>query len=386
MAITSTQQTAIMKTTSALFNKAFSPEHVTNFVTFYENNGSDLGKLADALIGSSVYEAQYAGAATVAEYGAILMAKYNMTYGGTSAADTAMTNFVNYSFEHAADSNSLRTIQAVDKYLVATLIPSITAGNVFETMNQAIENKAVAAIEFKNNPENSGTEMSLASITDDVSTIGVPGQTFMLTAGVDNAPAFTGGAGNDIYTAVIDGTATTGINNQTWTALDNLDGAAGTDILNINNISAAAKDATTLSLGTIANIETINIQSVAGITKTDNTYTADAADGTVGNGTEVDFSSISGLTTINATKSTAALVKAAATTDVNVSGATGLISVVGGKNVSVTDATTGNAITVGNGAASGDAAGTITITDTDNSGANAISVEGGMCWSGWSSR
>jgi S-layer protein len=209
---------------------------------------------------------------------------------------------------------------------------------------------------------------AVAQSTDPITIQDAPnsGQAFTLTTSVDE---FVGGAGNDTFKATIDGTTAA---NNTLTALDALDGGDGTDILKINNTSAALNDATDLSVATISNIETINIQAVGGITDTDNTYTV----GT----NEVDFSSISGLETINVTKSTAALLKAADTTDVNVSGATGDISVQGGNNVTVSDATADTAITVGNGAAGGDAAGAITITDTDNAGTvgtDDITVEGG---------
>lgn len=194
------------------------------------------------------------------------------------------------------------------------------------------------------------------------------GQSYVLTDGVDE---FTGGAGNDTFTGLFDNDETD--DNSTFTGLDDLDGGAGNDILNINNISPANKDGEVfdMSIATITDIETINIKAVAGITDTKNAYVA----GT----NEVDFSSISGLTTINTTKSTAALVKAADTQDVNVSGATGLISVRGGKDVSVNDATTAKAITIGDvAAATGNPAGTITVTDTDNSGGdNDIKVFGG---------
>ncbi len=194
------------------------------------------------------------------------------------------------------------------------------------------------------------------------------GQSFTLTTGVDGAPQFTGGAGDDIYTGVIDvQTSTTA---STFTALDNIDGGAGNDVLNLNNISASTKDKTDLSVATIKNIEVINLQSVNNVSANDNSSTAGTD--------EVDFSTITGLETVNVTKANAALVKAAATTDVNISGAAGLISVRGGKDVMITDAAAANAITVGDATATtGDPAGKITITDSDNSGANAITVTGG---------
>ena len=53
--------------------------------------------------------------------------------------------------------------------------------------------------------------------------------TFTLTAGVDT---LTGTVGNDTYTAQLGGTAT-------LTALDSIDGGAGTNVLNINDVAGA---------------------------------------------------------------------------------------------------------------------------------------------------
>lgn len=117
-----------------------------------------------------------------------------------------------------------------------------------------------------------------------------------------------------------------------------------------------------IAKGTLANIETINIQAVESI------------DGSAANDTTaVDFSNVTGLTTLNTTKSTTAVLKAAATTDVNVSGATDDVTVDGGKNVSVTDATANTNITVGDNTES---AGTVTVTDTKQGTGNIV-VEGG---------
>ena len=172
------------------------------------------------------------------------------------------------------------------------------------------------------------------------------GQTFNLTTGVDN---FTGGTANDTFNAT----------NTTLTALDDLNGGTGNDVLNIDDVANTTTDIVPAS-ATIANIETMNIKGAAAVTA------------------DVSGTNVTGLNTLNLTKAGGAVaLTAATTTDVNVSGVTGVTGVKGGNNVSVTDATAGNNITVGNSAAGGDAAGTITITDTDNSGANAISVEGG---------
>lgn len=73
-----------------------------------------------------------------------------------------------------------------------------------------------------------------------------PGDTFVLTTGVDAGPAFTGGLGNDIFkAAVLTGTAT-------LNALDSIDGGAGVDTLEID-----ATGGVNVLNGTIKNIENV---------------------------------------------------------------------------------------------------------------------------------
>jgi S-layer protein len=183
-----------------------------------------------------------------------------------------------------------------------------------------------------------------------------PDTTFTLTTGVDE---FAGGAGNDTFTA----------NDTTLTALDELDGGDGTDLLKINDTTGASID---FSVATIENIETINLRSVG-----------DVGDSTTAPATALDATAITGLNTFNVTKAEDVLLDAAATTDVNISGATGgdggtggtigLIQVDGGKNVAVTDGTAVNDITIGGTTAP---AGTVTVTDSSQ-GTGAIAVDGG---------
>jgi S-layer protein len=374
MAITTAQQTAIMETASALFNKAFSPEMVTGFVNFYEANGNDLGKLADALIGSSVYEAQYAGAATVAEFGSILMAKYGLSWNGTSAAETNMKAFVEYSFAHAADTNSLRTIQAVDKFLVATFIPSHTNTDpIWGDMIHAIENKEEVAIAFKNNPANAGQDLSLVNVTADHATVdgAITGQTFTLTAGVDTMPSLVGSLGTTDTT----GNDTINATNTTLSALDTIDGGKGNDTLNY--VGAAAMITSPAGLS-VSNVETANFRSAGNLT--------------------IDTSAWTGLTTDNVTQIVGNLdLTAAATTNVNVSGVTMVsTSVTGGNNVTVNQAAsaTPNDVTIDKSAGtvtvnqntagnvmigtSGAVKGAVTVNDTNLDGTSGqIYIDGG---------
>lgn len=181
------------------------------------------------------------------------------------------------------------------------------------------------------------------------------GQTFMLTASADTGSKFVGTEKGDIFKADSFVSAT-GNYLPTLNSSDELDGGARNDTLNITDETATGY---TMAAATIKNIETITIKGADDVTA------------------NVSGSNITGLETISVLKSVDATVTAATTTDVNVSGASGDITVKGGNDVVVTDATAGKAITVGNTALGGDATGKITITDTDNSGANNIATEGG---------
>jgi len=216
------------------------------------------------------------------------------------------------------------------------------------------------------------------------------GQTFTLTTSVDE---FVGGAGNDTFRATVDDDGTD--DNSTWSALDSLDGGAGTDTLRINDVSTTGNEGIDLDLGTITNIETMTIQSVYNI-------------GADGANTVLDLSGLAGLTTVNTTKSVDVDIEVADTTAINVSGATGDVTLIGGStqtvtaaaavdlsgavgdvtvsgatgaidildgaNVTVTHATAGQNITIGDG--TDDPAGTITVTDSDQ-GTGAIAIDGG---------
>lgn len=140
--------------------------------------------------------------------------------------------------------------------------------------------------------------------------------------------------------------------NSTLNALDNVNGGLGGNSLTLNMVGAAV-----LPGGiSISNVGTINARGSAAV----------ALDLTTAAG-------ITGVTALNSTFSAAATLKAADTTDIGVSGATGAIAVEGGKNVTVTDAGTNNAITIG---ATTVNKGTITVTDT-KVGTAAIDIDGG---------
>jgi S-layer protein len=137
-----------------------------------------------------------------------------------------------------------------------------------------------------------------------------PGETFPLTTGVDKGAAFTGGAGNDTFEADYDIAADV----HTLGGLDDLDGGDGTDTLDITDQSSGGF---TLAGATVENIENITIQGADSVTA------------------DVSGSTFTGVKSLASTKSTAATLTAGDTTDVNVSGASGDVTVTGGNNQTV---------------------------------------------------
>ncbi|MCJ8335783.1 MAG: cadherin-like domain-containing protein, partial [Epibacterium sp.] len=186
----------------------------------------------------------------------------------------------------------------------------------------------------------------------DPASVGGLGQTFNLTTGVDAMPGLLGSAGStsldgkDSIIGVIDLATPT---NTTLNSLDVVDGGAGDDTFTINFVEGdAANDAEDsldeLPAGlTVSNVENLVLRgagNIGDVTDGDGGGTDDA-------GAQLDVSGISGLKTASVTIAEEVNLKAAATTDISVSGATGAITTDGGKNVTVTDATGGKDISVG---------------------------------------
>ena len=182
-------------------------------------------------------------------------------------------------------------------------------------------------------------------------------QALSLTVGVDAA---TAGAGDDTITGDSAATTEAGatVNNNTFTALDAIDGGAGSDTLNITQVAAF-----TIPAGvSVVNVETANITSSLTVTANTSTWT--------------------GLTELNTTGVGAQTITAAAGTDVSVTASThaaAAVAVNGGDDVSVTTtgATTGT-VTVG---ATTAAAGSVTVNVTQAAmadGAGATTQVGGL--------
>ncbi|MYN39734.1 DUF4214 domain-containing protein [Duganella sp. FT109W] len=175
----------------------------------------------------------------------------------------------------------------------------------------------------------------------------VAGKSYSLTTGIDT---IVGTQSNDVFNATPDGS------NNTFTALDKLDGGAGIDTLNIVTSTGTLAGS---AGATVTNIEIVNITSGNAITA-------------------ADISSFTGVTNLNVVSGGAISgVKAAATADISVANGLSSVAVDGGKNVTINAA---GAVNVGAAtAAAGDvkvttsAAGSVTIKGAGAETANVFS-------------
>lgn len=143
-----------------------------------------------------------------------------------------------------------------------------------------------------------------------------------------------GTSGNDTIKGTLSGTSNA---DGSFKAVDVIDGGAGVDTLQIVD---ATGNLALPSLLNVSNVEVLSMRSAGALV-------ADAS--------TVAF------TTVNATQSTDATVTANAATNVVVTGATGDISVQGGKDVSITSGTATKNVTVGS---TTDTAGAVTVANT----------------------
>lgn len=274
-------------------------------------------KLIENVVGAS------ATAAAKAQAKADVAAALN---AGWTKGDVVYQIFTNLAAKPAADADWGKTSQmlankvAVAAYVTETLLVNTTDLNKLNALVANVTQDPASVEAAKN------------------AAVGANGETYMLTEGADTK---VGTAGNDTFTAN-EVSVAAGLT-ASLTALDNLDGGAGIDTLNVV-ATAAVLDTTALGL-TIKNIEIANFQATKDLT--------------------VDSTAWTGLTNLNVTKAVAdATLTAANTTDVKVSGGEAVTTVTGGKSVTVSQAMdkAADAIVINK-------AGDVTVTATDSAAA-----------------
>jgi S-layer protein len=348
MAITVAERTQIIELTTLMFNAAPGATYLTQIVALYEGNGRSLQNVANLLGGTSVYQSLNPNFQTAAEFAAELLTPLGLQ------ADALATDFIVSRF-NAGQSKASIVFQAFNA------LNGVAATDAIQYRNAqaALNNKTAVAIHYSVDKEGTATDLAtlqsvVGSVTADPATViladaavdalVISGQTFTLTAGIDT---IVGTAGNDTIVAVLDATGGTG----TFTNLDSIDGGAGIDTLQLNDLDPFGSP---FPQGvTLKNVE-IAVVRGAGIVN-------------------VDTSTAVGLTKVQVTQATDATVTAGATTAVEVTGAGGNITIDGGSSQLATSATKGAAITLGHTTV---ATGAISVTHGAQAD-GAIAIDGG---------
>lgn len=328
MAITIPQQTEILKVVAGLFNAAPGGSNLTELAKLVEG-GASVSQLADALAANTLFtNGILAGKVTVESQVSVLMNNFGVV---ADDSDPSSAGSLAHEYFHQQIEANVGFGQIV--YNAVTFLSS-TTDPAFLIPKTLLSNKALVAEAYSSRTSSSDLstlQKVLSNVTGtaaytpaDVEAILVGltptgGETFTLTTGVDSGSAFTGGSGNDTFNG------TTG--STTLTALDNLDGGAGTDTLNYIQTAAIAVPSSV----SLKNIEALNFTSGADIA--------------------LDASAWTGVTSLNASSTGGSDITVATGANVTVTDtnqAAGTINVDGAKDVTIDTAkvTTGD-VTVG---------------------------------------
>lgn len=218
------ERTNILKLVAGMFNAAPGATYLNEFTDAYVALNKDLGALAAGLGQTGAFQSLYPSFLTADEFAN----KFLDTLG--LKANTEAQDWVKAKV-NAGENFASVIFQA----LVA--IDASTADD-FKAAREQLTNKAAVAEHYSVTLQASSNDLAalqnvVAKVTDDSASVtaaneanaGGNGKTFTLTTGVDN---WVGTSGND----TINGTG------KTLTALDNIDGGAGVDTLNIQDPDA----------------------------------------------------------------------------------------------------------------------------------------------------
>ncbi|PIC01078.1 hypothetical protein [Caulobacter sp. X] len=304
-------------------------------------------------------------------------ANFSASYGSLSLADAAKAAYLIIIGQAAATANNINVDNAVAFLTNATSVAYYTALVKANYPNASAADQALAVkaavvgeILFQATSYNQGAgigsyaqastnlvkDLALDNVLTNDSTTGIDllgkygttnggGSSLVLTSGVDT---ITGTSGDDTITGLVDTTAGA---TPTFTALDTIAGGAGNDTLIINSITALAQS--NINAVTVTGVENVTLRGAAAVV--------------------ADVTNWTDVTALNVTQATSATVGASGTANIGVSGVTGAITIDGGKGVTVTDATAGNAITIGGTTAP---KGVVSVTDTSLT-TGSVNVQGG---------
>ena len=301
MAITTQERTNILKLTVGLFNAAPGANYLSEFTSVFEANGHNLAALAGTLGTTGAFQSLYPNFQTASEFATKFLTTLGLQ-GNTEAVDFVTAKF----------NAGVPKAQIIFDALVA--LDASTSAE-FAAAKAILDNKAAVAENYSVTLGASSTSLAalqgaLANVTADPASVtaanaanaGGNGQTFTLTANVDNVP---GTSGND---TVIGGSGAAG-SASTLGSADVINGGAGTDTMKITTEGATVGGLTvTPNLTSMEKVEvqaltttatTVNMVNATGTTEIWNVRSTDAL--TVNNVQELATVAANGLTNQNYT-------------------------------------------------------------------------------------
>lgn len=277
MALTAQERTNIIKLTVAMFNAAPGATYLADLTVAYEANGRNLSQLARTLTDSAAYKAINPVFQTSAEFAVALLTPLGLQ-ANTTAVDFVTAKFNagvakgQIAFDVAAALDATTDTQFADAKAIlsnkATVAEYYSVTKAISQTNVGSLQQVVSAV------TKDAASVTTAQGAIDSGSVGGSGSVFTLATA---AETLTGTSANDTFNAA----------DTTLTVADSIDGAAGTDTLNFTNATTAGA---LLPGANIKNIEIVNVRAVVNLGA---------------NAAESDLSTLAGLTTFNADRSTA---------------------------------------------------------------------------------
>lgn len=234
MAVTAETRSAIIELVVTAYNAAPGTTLLTELVEAVDG-GASLADVATTLTTSDTFKSLYPTFQTVEEFANELLDNLVPDAGEDARAEgVAAISFVLNSGGTRAD-----VILQAQTFLATLSEEDPSFGTSAATFNNRVEVATYHTVTLESDGDLSSlrsaisgvdsTEDSVTSAKSSLDTVVTPGQTFTLTTGLDTGASFTGGAGDDTFTANATSSATT----NSFTTGDSLVGGEGTDRLTV---------------------------------------------------------------------------------------------------------------------------------------------------------
>jgi hypothetical protein len=258
MAITATERFEIEKLLVLMFNAAPGADYLAQVVGLYEATGHNLQTVANALDDIPAFQSLHPNFQTAAEFAADFLTPLGLQN------DTLAKSFVMDKFNAGVPKGEImyEGLQALNSIGAGASAQYVTAKAILEnkatvseyySVTKGISQTDIALLQtVLNGVTSDAATVTTAEHNIDNGTVGSPGVTLTLSPTQDT---LLGTNAADIINGLFGGT------DATYTAGDSIDGANGTDTLNL-----VATGTTASAAVIVKNVEAINIQDTVGAT------------------------------------------------------------------------------------------------------------------------